>query len=192
MSEILIAYTTNAGSTVEVAQSIADELIQRGFSITLQNISEIKDISTYDGVIVGAPMIFGWHGLAKKFTRKFRRELAGKKCAYFCTAISLTKDATVQVLGIPVYLDPFSAKAPENAQKMTYQEKYALPENYVKPILKQTPDIQPISVALFGGKLDMGKLNIFQMIFVMAIIRAQPGDYRNWDAIRQWANSLEL
>jgi menaquinone-dependent protoporphyrinogen oxidase len=192
MSEILIAYTTNAGSTPEVAQAVAEELVQRGFSVTLNTIAEVKNISAYDGVIVGAPMILGWHGSAKKFLRKFRKELSTKKCAYFCTAISITKDETDKIQNVPVYLDPFSAKAPKDTGKMSIHEKYALPENYVKPILKQAPDVLPLSIALLGGKLDMGKLNIFQMIFVMAIIRAQPGDYRNWDAIRQWAATLKF
>ncbi|MBI9048731.1 MAG: hypothetical protein JEZ00_04910 [Anaerolineaceae bacterium] len=192
MSDILIAFTTNAGSTPEVAQVIADELVQRGNTVTVKDFIEINDMSGYDSVIVGAPMILGWHKGAMKFIRKYRNVLSAKKCAYFCTSISITKDGTETINGIPVYIDPFTAKEPANIQKLAINEKYALPENYVKPILKQAPQVKPLSIALFGGKLDMGKLNIFQMIFVMAIIRAQPGDYRNWDAIRQWAKELDI
>ena len=192
MGDILIAYTTNAGSTLEVAQVIADELVQKGNTVSVKNISEIDDIKPYDSVLVGAPMILGWHNSAKRFVRKNRKVLAKKKCAYFCTAVSITKYGAEEGSGIPVFIDPFTAKAPVNPEKMTIHEKYSLPENYILPILKQAPDVMPISIALFGGNLDMGKLNFLQMIFVMAIIRAQPGDYRNWEAIRQWANSLDL
>jgi len=34
------------------------------------------------------------------------------------------------------------------------------------------------------------RLKFFQMLFVMLIIQAQPGDLRNWDAIRSWAQDL--
>ena len=192
MSDILLAYTTNAGSTLEVAQVIADELVQKGHTVSVTNISEIDDIKPYDNVIIGAPMILGWHNAAKRFLHKNRKALTKKKCAYFCTAVSITKYGAEQGSGIPVFIDPFTAKAPVDTEKLTSREKYALPENYVLPILKQAPDVRPVSIALFGGNLDMSKLNFFQMIFVMAIIRAQPGDYRNWEAIRQWANNLDL
>lgn len=192
MSEILIAYSTNAGSTLEVAQVIADELVQKGHNVSVKNVSDVNDIKPYDSVLVGAPMILGWHRSAKRFLHKHRSMLAKKKCAYFCTAVSITKFGSEDGKGIPVFIDPFTAKAPVDPENMTRQEKYALPENYILPILKQAPDVKPISIALFGGNLNMGKLNFFQMIFVMAIIRAQPGDYRNWDAIRQWAKELDI
>ena len=192
MSEILIAYSTNTGSTLDVAQVIADELVQKGNNVSVKNISDIDDVKAYDSVLIGAPMILGWHKKAKQFLHKHRRVLSKKKCAYFCTAVSITKYGAEQGSGIPVFIDPFTAKAPLDVQKMTFREKYALPENYILPILKQAPDVKPISIALFGGNLDMSKLNFFEMIFVMAVIRAQPGDYRNWDAIRQWANNLDI
>ena len=52
------------------------------------------------------------------------------------------------------------------------------------------PQVKPVGVGFFGGKLDYGSLNIFHMLFVMLIIQARPGDFRNWEAIRAWAASL--
>jgi hypothetical protein len=33
----------------------------------------------------------------------------------------------------------------------------------------------------------MFRLKLLQMLFVMLIIRAQPGDLRDWSYIQQWA-----
>jgi menaquinone-dependent protoporphyrinogen IX oxidase len=57
-------------------------------------------------------------------------------------------------------------------------------------VLKAAPHVRPVSVAFFGGKLELFRLNIFQMLFVILVIRAQPGDRRNWPPIQQWAASL--
>ena len=190
MSQILIVYTSNAGSTPEVARTIAETLEQKGHQVSAETMAKVTDVSAFDVILVGAPMIVGWHGDAMKFIRKHQKVLAGKKCAYFCTLISLTQDNTQTVNDIPVIVDAFTAKQPENLQKLSMHEKYSLPSNYVKPILKQAPQVKPLSIGLFGGNLDMGKLNFLQMIFVMAIIRATPGDYRNWALIKSWAENI--
>ena len=60
-TKILVAYATASGSTIEVAKAIADALSQDGANVDLQNIKDIKDLSSYNAIIVGAPMILGWH-----------------------------------------------------------------------------------------------------------------------------------
>jgi menaquinone-dependent protoporphyrinogen oxidase len=46
-----------------------------------------------------------------------------------------------------------------------------------------------VDVGLFAGVLDMGKLPL-PLKLVMRAMKAQPGDYRDWDAIRTWATAL--
>jgi menaquinone-dependent protoporphyrinogen IX oxidase len=82
------------------------------------------------------------------------------------------------------------AKASENERKLSFKERYATVGSYLKPALKRAPLVKPVSAGFFAGKLDYSKLNAFQMLFVMLIIGAQPGDFRNWEAIRDWASSL--
>ena len=62
MSRILVAYVTMAGSTVEVAQAVGEEIAQSGSQVDILPISEIKDLEAYDGVVVGGPMIMGITG----------------------------------------------------------------------------------------------------------------------------------
>ncbi len=42
-----------------------------------------------------------------------------------------------------------------------------------------------------GGKLDYGALKLLPMLFTKLIIRGAEGDYRNWDAIREWVEVIQ-
>jgi menaquinone-dependent protoporphyrinogen IX oxidase len=190
MKRILIAYTTNAGSTGEVAQLIAETLGQNGDVIDIQRIEEVISVDGYDAVIVGAPMILGWHGAARKFVKKHRQALSRIKVAYFCTAMMLTQRDGENLQQTAVCIDPNLAQTPRNPAYLSIKERYSLVGNYLRPILKAAPAVQPLSVAFFGGKLELFRLNIAQMLFVMLIIRAQPGDMRNESLIREWAIDL--
>jgi menaquinone-dependent protoporphyrinogen oxidase len=191
MKRILIAYTTNAGSTGEVAQMIAETLAQNGDTITLRRLEEVSSVEGYDAVIVGAPMILGWHNAARKFVKKHRQALSRIKVAYFCTAMMLTQSDGDRPQQTTVCIDPELAHAPRNPARLSIKERYSLVSNYLRPILKAAPAVHPLSVAFFGGKLELFRLNFLQMLFVMLIIRAQPGDMRNESFIQQWAEQLK-
>ena len=62
--------------------------------------------------------------------------------------------------------------------------------NYLRPVLRAAPQVRPVSIALFGGKLEFHRLKLLQMLFVLLIIQTQPGDRRNWPVIREWAAGL--
>jgi menaquinone-dependent protoporphyrinogen oxidase len=189
MKRILIAYTTNAGSTGEVAQTIAETFIQNGDHVDTRRLEEIADLDGYDAVIVGAPMILGWHTAARKFVKRHQQTLSQVKVAYFCTAMMLTQDG-VDYHSVPACIDPGLARPAQNPGRYTIKERYSLVSNYLRPILKAAPRVRPISVAFFGGKLEMFRLKMLQMLFVMLIIRAQPGDLRDWSFVRQWATEI--
>jgi menaquinone-dependent protoporphyrinogen IX oxidase len=55
MKRSLVAYATFAGSTVEVAQVVAEEIARSGVQVDLLPLSEVKDLAAYDGVVLGAP-----------------------------------------------------------------------------------------------------------------------------------------
>jgi menaquinone-dependent protoporphyrinogen oxidase len=190
MKKVLIAYTTNAGSTEEVARVIAEEVGKDGAQTTVSRLEEIQSIAGYDAVIVGAPMILGWHRAARKFVHQHRLELSRVPVAYFCTAMSLTSRLDRPNGLTPIYLDDALVKPPKRENNLDFKESYTLADNYLKPILKAAPEVRPVSVGFFGGKLELFKLKLLQMLFVMVIIGAQPGDLRNWPAIREWSGGL--
>jgi menaquinone-dependent protoporphyrinogen IX oxidase len=187
---ILVAYTTNSGSTEEVARAVGEELAKNGAEVDVRRLEEVTDLSAYAAVVIGAPMILGWHRAAVGFVRKHRAALGQVPVAYFCTAMALTQLGEESIGGVPVCIDGGLAKPPKLAGKLSFKERYATPANYLSPMLKAAPAVKPLSVGFFGGKLELFKLNLFQMLFVMVVVRAQPGDLRNWPVISAWAAGL--
>lgn len=189
-NKILIAYASNAGTTAEIAAKIAEFLPRTGQEVEVKPMASVSDLSSYDAVIVGAPMIVGWHRDATKFLKTHEAALRQKPTAYFITSLELTRTGVPTVGGVPLYFDPAHGHAPKTPGKLSFKEKQTSDTTYVNPILQAAPSVKPVSVALFGGALDYGKLNLFGKLFVGVIIRGKAGDYRNWDAIHTWATQV--
>ena len=192
MNKILVAYATMAGSTVEVAQAVGEEIAKSGYQVDILPISEIKDLQAYDGVVVGGPMIMGWHRAALSFLKKHREAFQQIPLAVFVMAMSLTQTGETSVGGVPVYVDEELPKSPENEERLNFRERYARLPNYLRPILKATRPVKPVSIGVFGGRLEYGRLKWWAVLFVMLIIQAPAGERRNWMAIRSWAAGLNL
>lgn len=189
--KFLVGYTTNAGSTAEVAQAVADAIKDDRVQVEVARLEEIRSVDEYEAVIVGAPMIVGWHRSATAFLKKHQDALSKKKVAYFFMAMSLTETGEKEVDGVPLLVDDELTAPPKNPQRLNFKENYATVTNYLRPVLKAAPLVKPLSAAFFGGKLEMFRLVWYQAIFVMLIIQARPGDRRNWPVIKAWAQNLK-
>ena len=189
-ARVLVVCATAHGSTTEVAEVVADELRAAGACVDVAPAPLGADPARYDAVVLGGPMIMGWHKDALRYLRTHQAELASRPTAYFLTAMSLTETADRQVEGALIFMDPRLAKPPRSAGKLGLKERYATPAHYLQKPFKKAPRVRPATVAFFGGSLDLTKLNIFQMLFVVAVVGATPGDGRNWEAIRGWAREL--
>jgi menaquinone-dependent protoporphyrinogen oxidase len=190
MKQILVAYATMAGSTVDVAQAIAEEIARPDVHVDLLPLSEVKNLAAYDGVVLGGPMIMGWHRAALRFLRNNRRVFQRIPLAVFILCMSLTESGETTVSGVPVYVDETLPKPPETAGHLSFRERYAQLTNYVRPILRASAPAKPVSVAVFGGRMDYGRLKWWAVVFAMQVIQAPAGDRRNWTAIRSWAAGL--
>lgn len=190
MNKYLVAYTTNSGSTEDVARLIAEELGNDGTEVDMLRLEDVTALEPYSTVIVGAPMIMGWHRAALKFVKEHKEALSSKRVAYFIMAMSLTQTEDKQVEGVPLFIDPALPLAPKKAGHLSFRENYATPVKYVRPLLKAAPQVKPVSVAIFGGSLALFRLKLLQMLFVMLVIRAQAGEKRNYPVIREWATEL--
>jgi hypothetical protein len=105
-------------------------------------------------------------------------------------ARSLTQTNETQVAGVPLVVDPKLPQSPKRADRLSYRERYATVGNYLRPVLKAAPHVKPVSVGFFGGRLDMYRLKLWQKLFVLLIIQAQPGGSLNLPYIKDWAASL--
>ena len=187
---VLVAYATKYGSSAQVAETVAEELRAAGCAAEARAVGDAASTVGFDAVVVGGPMILGWHKDALRYVKARRDALAAVPVAYFITAASLTEDGADTVDGVRVYKDSWLAKKPNDPVKLSYRQRYALPSHYLGDILKKTSPVRPRQAAFFAGALDLTKMSIFAKLFVMLVIVASPGDGRHWDAVREWARAL--
>ncbi len=190
MGRVLVTYATNSGSTAEVAEAIFTELNQSEHTAEVKQIEEVTAVNAYDAVVVGAPMIFGWHSAARRFVKKYQDDLSGKKVAYFACAMRLTQVPGEKLAEVPLTLDPSLATAPVKPGALSIKERFSTTGYYLRPMLKAASKIKPVNVAFFNGKLEMFRLKWWQAAFVMIVVQGVPGDYRDWEAIKSWAKSI--
>ncbi len=190
MKHILVAYSTNAGSTAEVAEAVGRGLEGPEAAVEVKRIEEVRDLGGYAAVVLGGPMIVGWHRRAARFLRARARELARVPVAFFFTAMRVTRSAGEQAQGFPVLLDPRLLAEPARPGRLSYKERQTTIGSYLRPVRAALAEVRPVSAAFFAGKLDYGKLNFLHMLFVMLIIGATPGDSRNWELIGSWARDI--
>jgi len=190
MKRILVTYATMAGSTAEVAQAVGEEIAKSGLQVDVLPLREVADLAAYDGVVVGGPMIMGWHRAALSFLRKHRQAFRRIPLAIFVMAMSLTQTGETSVDDVLVTVDERFPRPPEKEGSLKFKERYARLENYLRPILKSARPNRPVSIGVFGGRLEYGRLKWWAVLFVMLVIQAAAGDRRNWAAIRSWAAGL--
>src|SRR4026209_2305857 len=158
MTTILVTYASMGGSTGEVAESIGDEIARSGLRVEVLPIDQVDDVKAYDGVVIGGPMIWGWHRAARGFLKQNRAALRHIPLAVFATAMSLTRSLVSSVGGVPLHWDENLPKEPERKGHLNLRERYAQLTNYVRPILAAAGPAKPTSIGLFGGRMEYGRV----------------------------------
>src|SRR5665647_1481735 len=176
----LIVFGTRYGATIGTSEEIANVLKAEGFDVKVVNAKKekIKDISTYDLIIVGSGMQFAkWTGEAEDFLKRFQKELPRKKVALFISTMKTVteREGKTEVLA--------------KARKMELEDK----------VTKY--NLQQISLGFFGCVLDFNKMNIIArktlgflkpQLQKDGVKESSPGVYelRDWKEIRGWAKEL--
>jgi len=192
---ILIVFAGRYGSTAEVAEAIGQELGQCGAVVEAYPAKDATEISSYDAVIVGSAIYYGkWLPEAVKFVETHKEVLSRIPVVYFLTCLELTKVAEEKGRDASIYLDPLLGNPPQVEGKLSMWEKTHLLSGFMDSVLKKAPQVKPVSIGVFRGKLDYSELS-FTHWLVMKLIwlfykRAPEGDFRNWEAIRSWAATL--
>jgi menaquinone-dependent protoporphyrinogen oxidase len=160
-NKILVAYASRAGSTAEVAETVGEVLRKSGAAVEVRRVQEVQDISPYHAIVLGSAV----HAMrllpeAVQFANKFAGALRAKPTAYFICCLAMKE-----------------ADKPENVK---------VAEGYLKP-LRQVKE--PVSMGLFAGKMDYSKLGAITR-FIIKAMKITEGDFRNWDAIKAWAEQL--
>ena len=165
--KVLVAYASYCGSTGNVAEAIAQVLCKNGANIDVRLVKNVKDLSPYKAAVIGSAVrSASWWPEALEFVKTNQYALSRMPVAYFLTCLALYKDS---------------------------EKSHRTAKTYMEPALKASPKIQPVGTGLFGGELDYSKLNfIYRMVMKskMKKLGVPEGDFRNWDAIRSWAEEI--
>jgi menaquinone-dependent protoporphyrinogen oxidase len=161
--KLLVTYASKYGATREIAEKIVNVLQQSGLQTDLAPVKEVRELGEYQAVILGSAVYVGkWQKDAAEFLQKNEQTLAQ----------------------LPVWL--FSSGPTGEGDPAKLLEGWRLPEE-LKPI---TERIQPRDIAVFGGYINPDKVNFIERTAVKNIVKKPFGDFRDWDRIITWANTV--
>jgi menaquinone-dependent protoporphyrinogen oxidase len=192
---VLVVHAGRYGSTAEVAEVVAGELRRCGATVDSSPAREGIRLDAYDAIVVGSAIY--WEHLlpeAARFIEQNREALGRKRVACFVLCMELTRVTEGPGLGVPVTIDPRLGAAPRVQGKLGYWERTHLLSAILGPVLDAAPEVRPVSVGVFRGRVDYRRLRFVHFVLMkstwLLFRRAPEGDFRNWEAIRSWASSL--
>jgi menaquinone-dependent protoporphyrinogen oxidase len=155
MTAALVTYAGKHGSTREVAERVAEVMRRTGLDVDVMPAASVGLLRGYDPVVLGGALYSGrLHKEARSFLARHRDALSVRSVAVF--AMGPRTNEPADVAGSRAQLDRALAK---------------------------TPEIEPDSVAIFGGVVDPDKLRF-------PFNRMPASDARDWPAIEAWAARL--
>jgi menaquinone-dependent protoporphyrinogen oxidase len=158
---VLLTYATRAGSTIEVADTIALAIANNGYLVDIMHIDNVQSLSDYSTIIIGSAIRMGnVTPEVKKFVEAQRIELQSIPTAYFITCLTLKDDT------------------PENRETV---------KAYLAPLREM---VEPFAEGYFAGKMDYSKLKPFSRFIAKRVAKAPEGDFRNWGEIKAWGEPL--
>ena len=164
--KILVTYASRAGSTAGVAEAIGKTLRENGAQVDVIPMQEVTNMASYQAVVAGSAIQNRqWLPEAVQFVQAHQSILNQKPFAMFAVCMTL---------------------AMKNGE--SYRPQIA---EWLAPVRRL---VDPVSEGIFAGALDIGKIPSFgdRLKFRLSVLFGvwSEGDHRDWDAIRDWADSL--
>jgi len=158
--KILITYASRAGSTEQTAAYMGQTLRDKGFTVDVKPIKENPDPSPYAAVLCGSAIRGG---------------------AWLPEAVDYVRDHH-DVLAERFFVAwtmclTLADDTPEHREQVS---------DYLAPIREI---VQPEAEGFFAGVMDLSKLS-FPVRLLIKAMKAPSGDFRDWDAIRNWLDEL--
>ncbi len=165
--KILVTYATQGGSTAGIAEAIGQTITEAGAQVDVRTMNSVSDLSSYQAFIVGSAIHSGkWLPEASKFVENNANFLRQMPTAIFQVCMMLATNNEAYKSMVPGWLDPMRMK------------------------------INPVSAMSFTGGVELGQYQKLSdklgLRIFLASVKLKPGDYRNWNTIRTWAQSLSL
>lgn len=159
---VLVAYASKHGSTAEIAKRIGEVLRKAGLLADVMPAERATNLVHYGAVVLGSAVYIGrWRKEATKFLEENVDALAKREVWLFSSGPTGEGDAVELVDG---------RKIPDSMQHIVNR-------------------IKPQDIAVFHGVLDFTELSFIER-WVVKRVDAPTGDFRNWDEITSWAQSI--
>ena len=161
---VLVTAASKHGATLEIAETIARVLEERGIAAEFIEIDEVGDLGGYDAYVVGSGIYLGnWLKQARRFIDANAGELARRPTWLFASG--------------PIVGEPPVADDPN-----------ALRAGLVKRLVETTNAREH---KVFAGSLDVSKLGLLEKAAVRGA-HASEGDHRDWSEIHRWAEEIAM
>ncbi len=157
---VLVTYASRAGSTMEIARTIALELEKRDFVFDICPIKRVESLKGYSHVVIGSAIRMGSPlPEVTHFIEEHRSEFGGIPLACFVVHLQHDGEDEASRKARVAYLDPI-----RNQLLITHE-------------------------AYFTGVYDPAKVTPIERL-VGKMVKTPVGDFRDWAAIKDWAQSI--
>jgi len=161
---ILVAYASQDGSTGGVADALGKQLAAGGLTVDVRQVKDVNDLGRYRSVVVGSAIHGGkWMPEAVEFVQTNQSRLSQVPTAYFLVSMMMARNTEQDRRYVAQWLEPVRAL------------------------------VKPVAEGWFAGALWPSKHPLFfeglGLRIFLSSIGLKEGDYRDWDAIRAWADS---
>lgn len=160
---ILVTTASRHGSTREIGEAVADVLAAEGHEVDRADPEDVTAVDRYDAVVLGSAVYAG--------------RLA-------VTLRDLVERQGGQLAARPVWL--FWSGPVGHRGRVTGEA--AVPPDEVEVVARR---IDAREVACFGGQLRRSELGLAERALV-AMIDAEDGDHRDFEAVEEWARSIAV
>ena len=160
--KVLIAYATVGGSTEEIAQEMAQVVRSGGIRVDVSPASEVGSLETYDAVILGTPIYMGQ-------PRKEIKELVDREAA-------VLKSKSVHTFAV------------SGTIKDGKPETRGTIEDALAPLNEM---VGAVRSEVFAGRIRYKSVSLLFRTIAKAM-KAEEGDWRDWNAIRAWAGGVAV
>lgn len=163
-TRILVAYASEFGSTVEVAEAIGEVIRDNGALVDVRSVVDVTTMTPYGAAIIGSAIYNGaWLPEAVHVVQVHAAALSRIPVAYVVVCATMREDTPEHRQGARSFLDP---------------------------VLAQVPQVRPIEIGLFAGKIEPPKLSWPVRLRMRLTTNLRRGDHRRWDEVRSWATRI--
>lgn len=160
--KILVTYDSKYGATAEIADKIGTILKKSGYTVDILSVKKVHAIEAYDAVVVGTAVYIGqWRKAIKIFMKNNEKKLSAKNVWFF------------------------SSGPTGKGEPSELMEGWKYPKT-LQPLFDT---IKPVDIALFHGEVNLKRLNFIEK-FMVKKVESPVGDFRDWEAIKKWAESI--